>query len=846
MQPLKDRQDQLFEIFGATDRRTNDQNCKGARGGRNVAAHIGTEHEINEGVGERESKYLDTCQCEKCVFEKNPRFHLWSYDDVEVDDGAESVVCPLSARQLMMLGDVYMQEGRAPVAVSLFAAAVMRLERYYIAVRDETRIVEYGNEAGRGIEIDDARNRKESGNVGIYLEANGIETCSKSEEAAIRRNRGTGNDDKETRGVTYVTQKSQNSQTSSDAMDSAPNQFRSNSNGVLLAVERINDLVNDVATAYHSLGAALLNMRGPPISITIPHALSLSHLSSSLSHPHLMSSGCSNHSELIEGRLNSNDRNSDTSSNGKKCHNINSSDSDRNRIDCDIGGNRNDSRYDSDRGHINIDISSSSDRHIRALFPPMPASDSSTLEDTSSSSSSSSRRGSISDWGVGRCVWRVGYHRVKQMDAIMHTHDQEKQIEGTRRGEGKVENGSESSLHLESSTVKAIVDPGPTDSTRRDCAFDILKEQCLKLNYYDFDKNCYDSRCRDATSEGNASNKNNVCGGRGGEIVHSTKRSTSHVPNYDGIAVDKKDGNQIGAVDISDSAAEDRSVSNMHNLEERDGLSEHGIHLERRLSAAACSSAIRLAEEYAKGTLSSYSISHARSLEEVEPELNPSKEVLQNDAVGSRLADTSSTSSGTSDLSCSAVDMKININASLLRSDPSRTTSDPGLESRPEPGPEPGPGWTTNRHYGVPTTDIPLHSIPQLLLWFNGIMRDRISRDLRDQFMGGKGRVAVHDAFIVKYHNDSNDIDAQIEAATSSSSSSSRSILECLKNPLSSSQRYLPLHTDESTHSLIIALNPTSEYEGGGTFFADLQRAIRPGKCVIHPLIHSPIYSLTN
>merc|ERR1712113_702414 len=35
-------------------------------------------------------------------------------------------------------------------------------------------------------------------------------------------------------------------------------------------------------------------------------------------------------------------------------------------------------------------------------------------------------------------------------------------------------------------------------------------------------------------------------------------------------------------------------------------------------------------------------------------------------------------------------------------------------------------GWTTARHYAVPTTDIPLHSIPPLLRWFNGILKTKL------------------------------------------------------------------------------------------------------------------------
>lgn len=112
-------------------------------------------------------------------------------------------------------------------------------------------------------------------------------------------------------------------------------------------------------------------------------------------------------------------------------------------------------------------------------------------------------------------------------------------------------------------------------------------------------------------------------------------------------------------------------------------------------------------------------------------------------------------------------------------------------------------GWTTARHYAVPTTDLPLYAVPDLLRWFRNAMADRIGPLLASQFPDTKGRLQVLDAFIVKYHWDE--------------SSGGQG-----------SQWHLPLHRDQSSHSLTIALNPASEYEGGGTFFADFGAAVRP------------------
>ena len=110
-------------------------------------------------------------------------------------------------------------------------------------------------------------------------------------------------------------------------------------------------------------------------------------------------------------------------------------------------------------------------------------------------------------------------------------------------------------------------------------------------------------------------------------------------------------------------------------------------------------------------------------------------------------------------------------------------------------------GWTTSRHYAVPTTDLPIHGVPKLRDWFNSVMADRIRPLLALQFGEAEvgklaSRLMVHDAFIVRY-------DAQL-------------------------QRHLPVHRDESTHSFTIALNDVSEYDGGGTYIADLGDAIRP------------------
>jgi tetratricopeptide (TPR) repeat protein len=95
--------------------------------------------------------------------------------------------------------------------------------------------------------------------------------------------------------------------------------------------------------------------------------------------------------------------------------------------------------------------------------------------------------------------------------------------------------------------------------------------------------------------------------------------------------------------------------------------------------------------------------------------------------------------------------------------------------------------WTQQRHYAVPTYDVPVHQVEPLLQWFRHWFQTTMAPTLADQF-GTSSSYYVHDAFCVRY-----------EAGQSSN--------------------HLPVHTDESTHSFVLALN--EDYEGGGTYFYD-------------------------
>ena len=88
---------------------------------------------------------------------------------------------------------------------------------------------------------------------------------------------------------------------------------------------------------------------------------------------------------------------------------------------------------------------------------------------------------------------------------------------------------------------------------------------------------------------------------------------------------------------------------------------------------------------------------------------------------------------------------------------------------------------------------------------------------------GTSVHVAIHDAFIVKYAspiampNHLSEDDPLPAHPT------------MIRNGNRSSQSFLPLHTDQSSHSFIIPLNSSSEFEGGGTYFPSLDCILRPG-----------------
>ena len=108
-----------------------------------------------------------------------------------------------------------------------------------------------------------------------------------------------------------------------------------------------------------------------------------------------------------------------------------------------------------------------------------------------------------------------------------------------------------------------------------------------------------------------------------------------------------------------------------------------------------------------------------------------------------------------------------------------------------------GREWTTSRHYSIPTTDIPVYQIPELLPWFNTQLECIVFPAMMHQFDIPKtDRLRILDAFFVKYNG-------------------------CASN------NRLPLHNDQSDYSLTIAMNSLEEYEGGGTYFNFVDETVK-------------------
>lgn len=146
--------------------------------------------------------------------------------------------------------------------------------------------------------------------------------------------------------------------------------------------------------------------------------------------------------------------------------------------------------------------------------------------------------------------------------------------------------------------------------------------------------------------------------------------------------------------------------------------------------------------------------------------------------------------------------------------------------------------WTTSRHYAVPTTDIPVHAVPPLLVWFNTLLRTTIGPLMHaqntDSSASSRSALCVHDVFVCKY-----EAAESLEEWWARRDARRRGQLKSAEDRSSSTpQRLLPLHLDQSSHSFVLALNspvafeegdeqagrscPAGSFVGGGTRFPAL------------------------
>lgn len=105
--------------------------------------------------------------------------------------------------------------------------------------------------------------------------------------------------------------------------------------------------------------------------------------------------------------------------------------------------------------------------------------------------------------------------------------------------------------------------------------------------------------------------------------------------------------------------------------------------------------------------------------------------------------------------------------------------------------------WTRSRHGNFPTTDLPLTELPRTMSFLKQTWVERLQPLLAAQFgnvLPDASRLRIADGFVVKY-----------DAAQ---------------------QRELKPHRDGAVLSFNIALNPSSDYVGGGTWFAALETPV--------------------
>lgn len=154
-------------------------------------------------------------------------------------------------------------------------------------------------------------------------------------------------------------------------------------------------------------------------------------------------------------------------------------------------------------------------------------------------------------------------------------------------------------------------------------------------------------------------------------------------------------------------------------------------------------------------------------------------------------------------------------------------------------------GWGTTRHYSVPTADVAVRDLPATLAWFNGAMRTRIAPLVAAAVALGGGDLSISsppwaptESTVESHASTSNECAGAHSEEAADFVRSLRVHDAFVVRYDAAAQRSLPLHTDQGELSLTISLNSAEHYDGGGTWFEGLGRAVRssePGHVVVFP-----------
>lgn len=120
--------------------------------------------------------------------------------------------------------------------------------------------------------------------------------------------------------------------------------------------------------------------------------------------------------------------------------------------------------------------------------------------------------------------------------------------------------------------------------------------------------------------------------------------------------------------------------------------------------------------------------------------------------------------------------------------------------------------WTTDRHSAFATTDIPIRNHNQLA-FLEVLIKDRLFDELAEHYGFKASHLEFRDIFLVKYSADA--------------------------------QKGLKLHTDGCLFSLTLLISDEHDFEGGGTYFASIDKVIhlKQGDAAYHDaqVMHSGI-----